>query len=83
MDSKENYIKTLNDFKYLIETWEYGNPTSLTRSEINKKMRQVRTIVSATGASKRMTIAPPPMIGGIIMKNISPFDCIFERPYGM
>ncbi|MFT0645820.1 hypothetical protein ACMSDU_14430 [Bacteroides thetaiotaomicron] len=67
----------------MLNEWEYGNPTSHTRSEINKNIPSVRQLLRQTGSSKTVTISPPPMIGGLIMRNIDPLTCIFEPPYGM
>lgn len=81
MKNKESAIKKLEEFKNLLNLWEYGNPTSETRSEINKRLSSARQLVLKAGALKTFTIAPPPMIGGLIMKNVDPFTCIFEPPY--
>lgn len=46
-------------------------------------MPLVRRIIGMTGQGKTVTIGPPPMIGGLVMKNINPFDILFTPPYGM
>ena len=81
MNTKEA-ITILESFKRLLEQWEYGNPTSKTRSEINKNIPVVRKLLQLTGTSKSITIGPPPAIGGPIFRNIDIFTCIFEPPYG-
>lgn len=81
METKETAIKKLEEFKNLLNTWEYGDPTNSIRSEINKRLPSVRQLVIKAGTLKTFTIAPPPMIGGLIMKNVDPFTCIFEPPY--
>ena len=81
MDNKETAIKKLGEFKQLPNIWEYGNPTSETRSEINKRISSVRQLVVKAGTLKTFTIAPPPAIGGLIMKNVNPFTCIFDSQY--
>ena len=83
MNDKKSAIEKLEYFKELLNEWEYGNPTSHTRSEINKNIPSVRQLLRQTGSSKTVTISPPPMIGGLIMRNIDPLTCIFEPPYGM
>ncbi|MCC9656418.1 TIR domain-containing protein [Rhodopirellula halodulae] len=30
-----------------------------------------------------MTVSPPAAVGGLIMRNVDPFSCVFEGPYGM
>lgn len=32
---------------------------------------------------KRMSIAPPPVVGGYVMQNVNPLDIMFEPPYGL
>lgn len=82
MKKNARYIKQLEDFKSLLLEWEYGNPDSNTRSEVNKKLQIVRDLVLYAGALRTYTIAPPRMVGGLIMKNVDPFGCIFNPPYG-
>lgn len=82
MKDKTKYLEQLEDFKNLLNIWEYGNPNQETRSQINKGLRNVRNLVLRSGSLKTYTIAPPPMIGGIVMRNIDPFTLIFEPPYG-
>lgn len=82
MNDRKIAIGKLESFKGLLEKWEYGNPTSQTRSDINKNIASVRQLLRQTGSSKTVTISPPPAIGGLVMQNIDPFTCIFEPPYG-
>ncbi len=82
MERKEKYIKDLEEFKNLLNVWYHGQQTSETRSQINKKLRHVKKLVFHAGALKKFTISPPPMIGGMIMRNIDPFAIIFDPPYG-
>jgi len=82
MEAKTKYINQLEEFKELLKTWEYGSPTQETRTQINKKLSNVRNLVFRAGSLKTYTISPPPMIGGMIMRNIDPFTIIFDPPYG-
>lgn len=82
MQDKEKYIVNLEEFKNLIQIWEYGQHTNETRTEINRKLRSAREIVVRAGTLKTFTIGPPPAIGGMIMRNVDPFTCIFDAPYG-
>ena len=79
---KKKYISDLEEFKDLLKIWLYGHPTTETRSQINKKLRNARDLVIRAGTLKKFTISPPPMIGGMIMQNIDPFNMIFDPPYG-
>lgn len=82
-DENKEYIKALEEFKDLLTEWEYGNPTSRTRSDINKKLTYVRSIVQKAGTLQFFTVGPPPAIGGMVINNIDPFKCIFNPPYGL
>ncbi|MDD4729898.1 MAG: nucleotide-binding protein [Dysgonamonadaceae bacterium] len=82
MSNKQKYIEQLEQFKLLLEEWEYGTSNSETRSLINKKLKSVRNIVLHAGVLKLYTISPPPAIGGFVLKNIDPFTLIFNPPYG-
>ena len=81
--NKQTAIEKLENFKIILEDWEYGNPTAHTRSEISRNIPIVRDIVKKTGVSKLVNITPPPAIGGLVMKNVDPFTCIFDAPYGL
>lgn len=82
MQKTADYISELEDFKNLLSIWEYGSPTHDTRTQINRKLRNVRNLISRAGSLKTYTISPPPAIGGMIMKNVDPFTLIFDPPYG-
>lgn len=81
MDKRAKYIKHLEEFKNLLYEWEYVNRTQTIRTEINKRLQHAREIVLRAGALKTYTISPPPLVGGLIMRNIDPFICIFDPPY--
>lgn len=53
------------------------------RTAINQNISIVKRILYITGTHKAVTIAPPPMVGGLMMKNVDPLDIIFNVPYGM
>lgn len=80
---KKTAIETLEQFKKLLSKWEYESPTSTTRSEINRNIPIVKSLIVKAGVSKSLTFSPPPAVGGLIMKNVDPFTCIFEAPYGL
>lgn len=83
---KEQALKKLEIFKQDILKLEIGctkEEYRELRTKINKNKPLVQKIVRRTGTGKFMDIAPPPMIGGFVMKSIDPFDVIFETPYGI
>lgn len=53
------------------------------RTAINQNISIIKRILYMTGTHKAVTIAPPPMVGGLMMKNVDPLDIIFNVPYGM
>jgi predicted nucleotide-binding protein len=81
MENNKSAIQKLEDFKKILHSWEYDKRTSTIRSEINKKISIIRQLVIKAGALKSLTIGPPPAIGGLLMKNVDPFTCIFDPPY--
>jgi predicted nucleotide-binding protein len=83
MKEKDKYIEELEEFKSLLSQWDYYNQDPSIRREINKRIQHARDLVSKAGALKLFTISPPPMLGGLIMKNVDPFVAIFEPPYGV
>lgn len=83
MSDRSKFIIQLEDFKSLLDRWWNGDRDVNTRSNINKKIRNVRQIVLRAGTLKTYTISPPPMIGGLIMNNVDPFSIIFNPPYDM
>jgi nucleotide-binding universal stress UspA family protein len=80
-------IKKLEEFKKAVLDWEQSYKDEARRTElrtyinINKKWVQ-REVVEA-GCMQRLTIAPPPAVGGLIMRDVNPFDVIFDGPYGL
>ena len=83
MDTKEKALTLLENFKELLKWWASGRGTITTRSEINKNLQAVRKLLQETGTSKTVTISPPPMIGGPIVRDVDVLACIFEPPYGV
>lgn len=83
--NKKEAIKKLEIFKNLILKWQEcpydSSQLSLLRAEINKNKGTVHNILVKTHTNKKITISPPPAIGGYVMENIDPFDVIFNAPY--
>lgn len=80
--NKDEIIEKLKEFQQLLFSWEQNYSPEI-RSSINRNIPFVQKILYITGTHKTMTVAPPPMIGGLIMKNVDPFTCIFNPPYGL
>lgn len=83
--TREEIIKKLEAFKELLNTWQildYDSPHIPTvRTQINKNKAFVQKVVTATGRLKLFDIGPPPAVGGFLMRNVNPFDVIFDPPY--
>jgi len=77
----EEKIEKLNEFKSKIVQWKKTHDDDL-RSEINQNKAWVRREVIEAGCFHTLTIGPPPAIGGLIMRNVDPFDRMFNPPYG-
>lgn len=54
-----------------------------TRSFLNKNRGIVQRILIAAKTLRSITVAPPPLVGGYMMKNVNPLDLIFNPPYGL
>lgn len=83
--TRDEIIKKLEFFKELLITWrmlDYDSPDiSFVREQINKNKAFVQKVVITTGRLKIFDIGPPPAVGGYIMRNVNPFDVIFDPPY--
>lgn len=53
------------------------------REWLNQNVHWARREVIEADCHKTMTILPPPIIGGLIMRGVDPFDSMFDCPYGM
>ena len=84
MTNKE-IIKILDDYrKNLLVLPKYtGKTYEQARSYLNKNRFFVQTILTKTRVLRSMNVAPPPAIGGYIMRNVNPLDLIFDPPYGL
>lgn len=85
--NRQEIIKKLVAFKALMKIWETRFSGSVdipnVRTEINKSKSFVQKVVSRAGTLKVFDIGPPPAIGGFMMRNVNPFDIIFDPPYGV
>ena len=80
----EDRINRLNHYKKAVIAWNSsGNSQVRTelRSFINQNKRAVKRDVLEAGSYKTLTVAPPPAIGGFVMRRVCAFDMMFDPPY--
>lgn len=82
----EETISRLEDFKAALREWK--ETVNLIRREelrsyINQNQVWARREVAEAGCFQTITISPPPAVGGLVMRNVDPFDIIFDPPYFM
>jgi hypothetical protein len=75
-------IERLEHFRKLLVDWKQSHDPD-DRRQINQTKGWVRREVIEVGCFKTLTISPPPAVGGLIMRNVDPFDMIFNPPYMM
>jgi hypothetical protein len=78
-------IERLESFKADVLTHEKERITADLRQALRSKINQEKTWArrQAIEAScfHTFTISPPPAFGGLIMRDLDPFEMLFERPY--
>jgi hypothetical protein len=76
----QDNITILAEFKQDIQRWfnDRRQATAELRSKINRNMRKVQGVIEAAGCMKLVSIGPPPMLGGYIIKNTNPFNFMFD-----
>ena len=77
-------IERLREFNKLINDYfdgNYNNKKEL-KSKINILLPIAQVLVKKAETLKLMTMAPPPAVGGMIIKNFNPFDMIFTDMWG-
>lgn len=82
---EEELIRQLNEFRSAVKQWSSSNRAEQReqlRSFINRRCENIQEIVHLAGCHQTLTISPPPMIGGLIMRNVDPFAYIFTDVYG-
>jgi len=75
-------IARLEQFRELLVAWQQRHDPD-GRRQINQTKGWVRREVIEAGCFKTLTISPPPAVGGLIMRNVDPFNMIFDPPYLM
>jgi len=78
----EERIARLKLFKANLVEWRKSHDGKL-REVLNHNVEAVQRDVAEAGCFMRLTISPPPAIGGPIMRNVNPFGMMFEEVYGM
>jgi hypothetical protein len=76
----EERIARLRLFKTNLVEWRNTRDDKL-REWLNENSAVVQRDVAEAGCLARLTISPPPAVGGLIMRNVNPFDMMFERIY--
>ncbi len=82
--NNEAIIKQLLDFKVALMEWESTNDSNRCaelRTFINEKKVTIRRKVVEAGCYMTFTISPPPAVGGLVMRDVDPFDIVFNPPY--
>lgn len=84
MNNKE-IIKLLKDYRsnVLILSQCTGKTYERARSFVNKNRVLVQQVLTKARVLRYIDVAPPPMIGGYMMRNVNPLDLIFDPPYGL
>jgi hypothetical protein len=80
MDDAVKRIEKLNRFLRVLDQWEETGDPEL-RAELNRTKASVQREVVEAECSYTITISPPPAVGGMIMRNVNPFDIIFQKVY--
>ena len=80
--SIEERIRMLESFKTDLQSWYSAGSPEL-RSRINQQKVAVRREVVESGCYRTITIGPPPAIGGLVMRDIDPFDMMLDPPHGV
>jgi hypothetical protein len=88
-------IARLENYRDLVQRYAVGRPRRIRRvggepteglealrAEINKETHWVRQQIIEARCFQRITIGPPPAIGGLVANNIDPFGSMFNAPYG-
>ena len=78
--TKTEKIRKLEEFNLHLLNWT-ETQDDLSRSYLNRNMPWARQQVIEAGCFGTLTISPPAMIGGLIMRGIDPFASLFNPPY--
>jgi TIR domain len=73
-------IERLKTFKNKLLQHQKTKDASL-REWLNENLQWARREVVEAGCSVTVTISPPPVTGGLIMRDLDPFNSMFDAPY--
>ena len=80
----ENRIKPLQRYREAAIAWDNSlddQEKTRLRSVLNQNKQSVKREVIEANCYKTLTISPPPVVGGLVMEGICPFDMMFTPPY--
>ena len=84
--SIDERIAKLNEFRDAVVRWQESGDAR-ERQELRRYINQNRSAVQREVLEARqlktLTIAPPPAVGGLVMRNVNPFDIMFDPSYLM
>lgn len=83
--NNDEIIVVLKEYrKNLLMLSDYsGRSYESARTYLNKNRTLVQNILIKAKVLRAIDVAPPPMIGGYMMRNVNPLDLIFSPPYGL
>ncbi len=79
-------IRKLETYKKAVISWVRSanhEQRQELRTFLNQNKNSVRREVLEARCFKTMTVTPPAAIGGLIIRNVDPFDSMFDPPYGI
>jgi hypothetical protein len=83
----EQKIACLERFDAAANRWfkgEYGlEGKEAIRKSLNEMVPIARTIIQNAGCLKLISVGPPPALGGVVIRNVDPFDMFFQDCYGI
>lgn len=83
--SNNEIIDVLKEYrKNLLILSDYtGKPYERARTYLNKNRTFVQKVLTKAKVLRFIDVAPPPMVGGYMIRNVNPLDLIFNPPYGL
>lgn len=75
-------IKKIDNYKKMLNKYNSNHNQKL-REAISLEKAWIQREVMESGCMKLVTATPPPAVGGLILKDLNPFDIMFNPPYGL
>ena len=83
MTNKE-IIKLLKEYRnYLLKIKSSLYIDEESRDFLNKNCFAVQKVLIKAGTLRYLDVAPPAITGGYLLRNVNPFDLLFDPPYGL